>query len=168
MNKKFGNDRRNVNGAGAGQGGRMGMMQDRKRKWEGASEDGEAKRPAGMPNGNSRFSSDTRGANGYQAKPAGTGYGGGYNHGQKSFGGGYNRDGGAYQQRSYDKPAGSYAQKPPMHSSASATSSTPTAMPMSYQPAYSGYQAMSYAQYPPMSFAFPPPSGSAMPPLPKN
>lgn len=164
MNKKFGNDRRNVNGAP--QGGRM-MMQDRKRKWEGGNEDKESKRPTlggGMPNGNSRFSADTRGSKGYQNKPAGTGYAG-FNQGQKSFGG-YNREGNAgYQLRSFDKPAGSYNQKP-QHSSVTTAASTPSAM--TYQPAYNGYQAMSYAQYPPMSFAFPPPASSVMPPLPKN
>jgi hypothetical protein len=66
------------------------------------------------------------------------------------------------------KPAGSFDHKPQMHSSVTATSTPAAAMSMGYQPAYSGYQAMSYAQYPPMSFAFPPPSSSAMPPLPKN
>lgn len=157
MNKKFTSDRR-TGPSGAPAGGRM--MQDRKRKWEGGNDDSDSKRSA--PVGNSRFSADSRG---YQGKPAGNGYAGG----QTSFGS-YNREGntaGGYQLRSYDKTAGSYGQKPPMHSS-SATSTPAAGMAMAYQPAYSGYQAMSYAQYPPMSFAFPPPSSSAMPPLPKN
>lgn len=154
MNKKFNNDRR---GPGMGvQGGRM--MQDRKRKWEGGNDDNEAKRSTtGL---NSRFSADSRG---YQPKPA-PAYGtGGYNQAPKPYGS-YNRDAsatGGYQQRSYGKPAGTgYEHK-------SLTATPAPAMQMAYQPAYSGYQAVSFAQYPPMTFAFPPPS-SAMPPLPKN
>lgn len=157
MNKKFNNDRRP--GMGGAQGGRM--MQDRKRKWEGGNDDNDAnKRPTPM---NPRFPADARGPKGYQPKPA-TAYGaGGYNQAPKPYGS-YNRDATAtatYQQRPYSKPAGtSYEQKP-------LTATPAPAMQMAYQPAYSGYQAMSFAQYPPMTFAFPPPT-SAMPPLPKN